>query len=406
MGIAASATSPTVYIGENNQTAGVITFKEAAAGFFTDGLGTANNTFAICPSGVGYSFTLAPVATVTGGVAAGNIILRDGAAASTTNIVVGTQDHRQRLLSVDRLDREHDRVDDRHRRCAERGDRRADQRHQRPGARRRQRGPEHRHRPTSSTETLAATVQFATAMYRNQVAVTALSAPYIAPGSTGPAGNVQIAETGLGQLKAGERICFEILWQAGTPQNTFMNSNDTADLPVATASGTGLVIGPVTPSCEGCTTQTTNPAVPAAYMESFSFTVLQQSTAGDGKVVVSNLRDTVLTGATLGPVQLSVNGFDVGNVGGTQHGLPLHRHQRQHRDRPGGCCGHDCRHRARRHQDWPLHGLHQGGQAGQVRHLEVPGWLCPGRQVPLDLGRHEELRWKVERLHAPDWPDG
>jgi hypothetical protein len=52
-------------------------------------------------------------------------------------------------------------------------------------------------------------------------------------------------------------------------------------------------------------------------MESFSFTVLQQSTAGDGKIVVSNMRDTVLTGATLGPIQLSVNAFDVGG-GGTQ----------------------------------------------------------------------------------------
>jgi hypothetical protein len=52
-------------------------------------------------------------------------------------------------------------------------------------------------------------------------------------------------------------------------------------------------------------------------MQSFTFTVLQQSTAGDGKVVVSNMRDTVLTGATLGPIQLSVNAFDVGG-GGTQ----------------------------------------------------------------------------------------
>jgi hypothetical protein len=319
-GIAASATSPTVYIGENNQTAGVITFKEAAAGFFTDGLGTANNTFAICPSGVTYSFTLAPVASVTGGVAAGNIILRDGAAASTTNVVVGTQvtigtnpncyqwvvwtasttastiviGAAPSAATGALINVTSDQVI----------------------------GGVNANLFIGSSSfvtqlTLAATVQFANAMYRNQVAVTALSAPYIAPGFSGPAGNVQIAETGIGQLKAGQVICFQILWQAGMPQNTFMNSNDTADLPVATASGTGLVISPVTPASGGCTTQTTNPAVPAAYMGSFSFTVLQQSTAGDGKLVVSNLRDTVLTGAALGPVQLSVNAFDAGNVGGT-----------------------------------------------------------------------------------------
>ena len=85
-----SATTPTVYIGENNQAAGVVSFTESAAGFFTDGVGTGTNTFMICPSGVGYAFTLAPVAMVKNGVAAGNLILRDGTAASTTNIVVGT----------------------------------------------------------------------------------------------------------------------------------------------------------------------------------------------------------------------------------------------------------------------------------------------------------------------------
>ncbi len=39
-----------------------------------------------------YAFTLAPYAKVVGGVAAGNLILRDGAAASTTNLVQGIQD--------------------------------------------------------------------------------------------------------------------------------------------------------------------------------------------------------------------------------------------------------------------------------------------------------------------------
>ena len=313
--LAASATTPTVYIGENNQSAGVVSFTESSAGFFTAGIGTGTNTFQICTSGVGYAFTLAPVAMVKNGVAAGNLILRDGAAASATNIVVGTNlgngcygwtiwtastvastivigaapsAATGALINVN--------VD------------------QAPG------GVNAALSVGSSNfvnETLVATVQFANAMYRNQVAVTALSQPGILPGTTGAAGNVQIAETGLGQLKAGENICFEILWQPGVTQVAFMNSNDTADLPIATASGTGLVISPVSASTFQCDNAATNPAVPAAYMQSFTFTVLQQSTAGDGKVVVSNMRDTVLTGATLGPIQLSVNAFDVGG-GGTQ----------------------------------------------------------------------------------------
>jgi hypothetical protein len=77
---------------------------------------------------------------------------------------------------------------------------------------------------------------------------------------------------------------------------------------VATASGTGLVIGPVNASqsrCQGAD----NSAVPAGYMQSFTFPVYQQTTAGDGKVVISNISYTALTGAVGGPVQLSVWGL-------------------------------------------------------------------------------------------------
>jgi hypothetical protein len=313
--LAVSATTPTVYIGENNQAAGVVSFTESAAGFFTDGVGTGTNTFQICPSGTTYRFTLAPVAMVKGGVAAGNLILRDGAAASTTNIVVGTNlgngcygwtvwtaSTTASTIVIGAAP------------SAATGALINVTPDQAPG------GVNVALSVGSSnfvSETLAATVQFATAVYRNQVAVTALSQPVIAPGAVnGAVGNIQIAETGLGQLKANEAICFQILWQAGVPQNTFMNSNDTADLPIATASGTGLVIGPVVPSVNGCTSG--GPTIPPVYMASFSFTVLQQSTAGDGKIVVSNMRDTVLTGATAGPVQVSVNGNDNDFIGGTQ----------------------------------------------------------------------------------------
>ena len=75
-----------------------------------------------------------------------------------------------------------------------------------------------------------------------------------------------------------------------------------------TASGTGLVIGPVSTSNVGCAGQA-NITIPPAYMQSFSFPVLQQSTAGNGMLVISNINYTTLADAVTGPVQLSVWGF-------------------------------------------------------------------------------------------------
>jgi hypothetical protein len=303
-GITASAPSPTVYIGENAQTAGIISFKESQAGMFTAGVGTGTNVFSVCPTGVNFTFTVAPYAQVVGGMAAGNLILRDGSAASTTNLVQGTVNGNcytwyvwtasttastiniggagltaGALINVSTA--------------------------QAPGGVDAQLLDGN----SNTTQSLFATVQFATAVYRNQVAVTALSQPYIAPGTThGAAGNLQIAETGLGQLKANETICVEVLWKSGDLQDQFLNGLNTADLPVATASGSGLVIGPVNASQARCES-VANTDVPAGYIQSFTFQVLQQTTAGDGKVVISNISYTALTGGTEGPVQLSVWGL-------------------------------------------------------------------------------------------------
>ena len=305
-GIAASAPSPTVYIGENNQTAGLITFKESAAGFFTDGIGTATNTFTICPTGVTFSFTTAPVAMVVGGTASGNLILRDGSAASTTNIVVGTQNGSCYTWTVWTASTTASTIVIGAAPNAASGALINVTTAQAPGG-----VDVNLYIGTSAFDnSLAATVQFATAMYRNQVAVTALSQPAIAPGSTNAvAGSLQIAETGLGQLKAGETICVEVLPRSAesTIQDTFLNSLNTADLPIATSSGTGLVIGPVSASSENCNGGTGN--TPGQYMQSFSFPVYQQSTAGDGKVVISNIKYTTTADAHLGTVLVSVWGF-------------------------------------------------------------------------------------------------
>ena len=70
------------------------------------------------------------------------------------------------------------------------------------------------------------------------------------------------------------------------------------------------MIGPVQFQPErGLRQADSNGAVPGAYVQSFSFPVYQQSTAGDGKVVISNISYTTLADALTGPVQVSVWGI-------------------------------------------------------------------------------------------------
>jgi hypothetical protein len=312
-GIAASAPTPTVYIGENNQAAGLVTFKEAAAGFFSDGLGTATNTFEICPVGVNYRFTLAPVAMVVGGVAAGNLILRDGTSASTTNIVVGTQDTSDNFgcyfWTVWTASTTASTIVIGAAPSAATGALINVNVNQPAGPV----GVDLLIGTTNFDDSLAATVVFAIAAFRNQVAVTALAQPIIAAGATNAsAGDLQVAETGLGQLKDGEFICVEVLPRAqttgtGTIQDTFLSSENTANLPVATASGSGLVISPVVLGNEN----NCGPAAggsPSTFTTRFAFQVLQQTTAGDGKVVISNIHYTTTADAVNGPVLVRVSG--------------------------------------------------------------------------------------------------
>ena len=310
--VAASATTPTVYIGENNQAAGIVLFTEAAPGFFTDGTGS-NNVFEICSVGVNYDFTLAPYAKVVGGVAAGNLILRDGAGPSATNIVQGTADGtdcyywtvwtKSTTASTIQIGNATftsgplinvnvnqpagpvsvDLISD----------------------------------PRRWTSQLAATVTFAIAVFRNQVAVSALSQPVIPAGGVSKAGAIKIAETSTGQLKDGEWLCFEIMprGSAGFIQakyDTLISALNTAQLPNVAASG-GLVVSPVSVYDNSCANQfdggpslsvgTSNQAI------AFAFQVLQQSTAGTGALTVDNINLITLADAANGPVLFNVYGY-------------------------------------------------------------------------------------------------
>ena len=202
-----------------------------------------------------YVFTFAPVARVVGGVAAGNLILRDGSVASTTNIVtaspapaVGTGCYSWTVWSASTVAS-----------TIEIGNAGFTSGplinvtvNQNPGlvAIRILSG-----NGTGFNDTLIATVGFATAVYRVSVGVAALSQTAIPAGALNAlAGDISVWETGLGQLKANEVICVEVLPRAGTSggtgpgsgiQDVFFGNQATANVPIVTTTGTGLVIGPV-----------------------------------------------------------------------------------------------------------------------------------------------------------------
>lgn len=310
-GINATAPTPTVYIGENNQATGLVTLTEQDAGFFQSGTG-ANNVLAVCTAAVDYSFTFAPWAKVT----AGDLRLREGDVSSPDNIVQGTWDGSNcytwtvwtgsttastivignadfstgPLINVDP--------------------------DQAPGivAMRIYSG-----NGTSYTSGQLATVPFAVAAFRNQVAVTALSQPTIPVGAKSKAGAIQIAETANGQLKRWEAICVEIVPRTSfgfiqAKYDTVIQALNTAELPTVTATG-GLVISPVEMSDEDCYGQQVDgPSIGpgmgiGTFSLSFSFDVLQQSTAGNGTLVIDNINLLTLADAANGPVLMNVYGF-------------------------------------------------------------------------------------------------
>jgi hypothetical protein len=312
-GITATATTPTVYIGENNQATGLVTMTEAAAGFFQSGTGS-NNVIAVCSTGVDYSFTFAPWAKVT----SGDLRLRDGSTASTTNIVQGTLNGgcytwtvwtasttastivigNSTFSSGPLINVDTDQAPGLVMLNIYSGD------------------------GTNYTSGRIATVGFAIAVFRNQVAVSALSQPTIPAGANSKAGSIQISETANGQLKRWEAICVEIMPRGSlgaiqAKYDTYIHALTTAQLPVVTATG-GLLVGPVELSDESCSNfQDGGGSLPPIFggtssgtqALSFSFDVYQQSTSGAGKLVIDNINLITLADAANGPVLMNVFGI-------------------------------------------------------------------------------------------------
>jgi len=310
----ATSPAPSVNIGQNGQTAGLITLTEATAGSFTSGAGP-NNVFEICLDGTAAFTSPGPTATVTGGIAAGNVILREGAVASPDNIVPGTPDPANpgcyywtvwtASTTVSTI------VIGSSATAGPLVNVFAGQ----PA------GPLNATLSVGSLGSLTAQVTLAIAnrVFANQVQVSAVSQPIMAPGAThATAGNILIQETANGQLKGpvgatpGTEVCVEIIpnQQTGLLTDVFLTGLTTADVPVATAEN-GITVGAVSFSTVSCNGLNGNPGqVP----DSFSFFVTQQSTTGNGKITISNIHYSVVNDAASGPVQVNVYGFGTGGT--------------------------------------------------------------------------------------------
>jgi hypothetical protein len=310
---ATAATLPSVNIGQNNQATGLISIVEVTAGAFTDGSGS-NNVFEICPDGTA-SFSLpGPWAKVTT-TDVGALRLRDGSGASATNIVAGTADPnapgcfywtvwtKSTVASTIQIGNStfssgplvNVFV------TAPAGPLNANLSAGTLGT-----AP-----PVGRIMTVQVSLPIANRVFASQVSVTAVSQPVIAAGAVHAlAGDILIQENGNGQLKNGTTICVDIVPNAQTNviQDVYFSSLNTADLPLATATG-GVVIGAVSFSTVGCLPST----LPVGTLfHSFRFGVTQQSTTGTGKVNISNIHYNVVNDADTGPVQVNVYGFSVG----------------------------------------------------------------------------------------------
>jgi hypothetical protein len=304
---------PTVYIDNNAQQSGVITVSESMPGFFQAG-SSGNNQLTVCitdqglPMGAQSTFTFAPYAIVT----AGNVSLLNtstyvgttsaqgtltnnatcatwyvfsaSTTASTITIVganasgalsatVPTNGPTLSVMSNALV------------------------------------GPVVMTVSSGTTSTTLYSKQVTNAVraFKSGVNVTAVTQPYVAPGTTSAAGDVKIAETLNGQLLAGEQITCTVLPNPlNDNQQTYLSTANANNLPVVTTGG-GLLAYLVG------TTST-----------SFTVGVTQQAYAPSfGSINVGNLWFTTISGATNGPVTLEcMNGtqytgstFHAGTIG-------------------------------------------------------------------------------------------
>jgi hypothetical protein len=319
--IAPSAAQPTIYIGFNGQNTGMITFKESAAGWFTDGTGS-NNKFWICIAS-GEEFTTAPWAVVTVGD------LKLFAAVSTPSASLqglfvanapGCGGADAYLWNVYTASTVASTVEIRGTDPATGNT---------PLASGANNGPQvnvmNSLRPGTTQMLLVTTgygplglVANAVRAYKNALTIAAVSIPYISAGATmAPAGNLTLTETQNGQLDAGTVICVEIVPRTSvTPEtatrDVYLGAASTNDLPVITTNGntSGLLAHQVEyfgqHACNEITSSTGAGITLGQTATAFAFQITQGSINALGSITISGIKYTALTNAVNGPVQLNI----------------------------------------------------------------------------------------------------
>jgi hypothetical protein len=340
--IVPTASQPTIYIGENGQNTGMITFTESGPGFFTDGTGSANK-FWVCID-TRETFTNAPYAIVSGGDL--KLLATDGSAATTVRgrPVTGNGSFVDALVPVSYPAGS----------CyfwsvyskstvastVQIVGQAADGSALAAGP---NNGPQVNvpnflapgttqmslwlgtisavtAAPDAGKSTQFGAVANAIRVYRNSLSIVALSQPSMAAGSVNAlAGNLQLTETQLGQLDAGDLVCVEILPRtsassAQARRDVFMGAASTNNLPVVETNGnaSGLLASSLaTIDDEDCDTTTVEPVAGAI---SFSFNITQGSVNTLGVITIKNIHYTVLTDAINGPIQVNVFVDPVGGI--------------------------------------------------------------------------------------------
>jgi hypothetical protein len=143
--------------------------------------------------------------------------------------------------------------------------------------------------------------------FKSGVVVTALTQPYIAPGTTGAAGDLTIAETLNGQFVPNEEITCRIVASA-TNFNTqvYISTANSNDLPIISTNTSSGLIAHLTPFPAG------------GFQPSFGIMVDQSAFAPNfGTITVTNLHYRVVSGAILGPVTLECSNFSSTSMSAT-----------------------------------------------------------------------------------------
>ena len=286
---------------------------------------------------------------------------------------------RRLLLLLDRLDRQHGRVDDRRSATTTSTTGPLINVNVQPGARHRRDAPSTSAPATSSTAACIATVELRDAAFRNQVAVTALSQPTIPAGAVTKAGDIQIAETANGQLKAGE---YDLLRDHAAQQRwTHPGQVRHPDQRAQHGAAAGRdrlrrprrQPGPAS-SSESCAGRHHRPLRPGRSRS--PSTSCSSRPHGTGKLVVDNIKSSPWPTRSNGPVLFNVYGY-----GWHADGRPVPGAGLQREDRREAGDRHQRDLRAGPHAEpGSVVDLDQGRRGQQVHHLALPGRLCVRRE--------------------------